>query len=76
MAVIGNGASAIQIVTAMQPKAGELVNYIRSPSWIMGNYMAQHAKDGKDFEYTEEEKREFRDEPDKLTALRRRLAHE
>jgi len=42
----------------------------------MGNYMAHRAKDGKDFKYTEEEKWEFKEHPEKLTGLRRQLAHE
>ncbi|KAJ7082429.1 FAD/NAD-binding domain-containing protein [Mycena belliarum] len=32
--VIGNGASGIQIVTALQPKIKRLVNYARAKTWI------------------------------------------
>jgi cation diffusion facilitator CzcD-associated flavoprotein CzcO len=35
VAVIGTGASAIQIVPEIQPKAGRLVLFQRTPAWVM-----------------------------------------
>ncbi|MFJ7948097.1 flavin-containing monooxygenase [Streptomyces sp. NPDC096354] len=35
VAVIGTGASAIQIVPAIQPKAGKLTLFQRTPPWVM-----------------------------------------
>jgi cation diffusion facilitator CzcD-associated flavoprotein CzcO len=35
VAVIGTGASAIQIVPAIQPTAGKLVLFQRTPAWVM-----------------------------------------
>lgn len=35
VAVIGNGASGIQIVPAMQPDAKKLVHIVRTPVWII-----------------------------------------
>ena len=35
VAVIGNGASAIQFVPEIQPKVGRMVTYQRTPSWIL-----------------------------------------
>jgi cation diffusion facilitator CzcD-associated flavoprotein CzcO len=35
VAVIGNGASAIQFVPEIQPKVGKLVTYQRTPSWVL-----------------------------------------
>jgi cation diffusion facilitator CzcD-associated flavoprotein CzcO len=35
VAVIGTGASAIQIVPAIQPKAGALTVFQRTPGWVM-----------------------------------------
>jgi hypothetical protein len=73
--VIGNGSSAIQIVPQMQKTAEKLVNYIRSPTWISANYAAQYAKDGKNFTYTEEEKRILRENPDELFKMRHSIEH-
>lgn len=66
VAVIGNGSSGIQIVPNMQPKVSKLVTYVRNPSWISINFCADKAKDGKNFEYTEEEKQNLRDDPEAL----------
>jgi cation diffusion facilitator CzcD-associated flavoprotein CzcO len=35
VAVVGTGASAIQIVPEIQPKAGRLVLFQRTPAWVM-----------------------------------------
>jgi|HubBroStandDraft_4_1064222.scaffolds.fasta_scaffold19060_3 cation diffusion facilitator CzcD-associated flavoprotein CzcO len=35
VAVIGNGASAIQFVPEIQPQVGRMVTYQRTPSWIL-----------------------------------------
>ncbi|PGH26724.1 hypothetical protein AJ80_01670 [Polytolypa hystricis UAMH7299] len=73
VAVIGNGSSGIQCVPAMQPKVSKLVNYVRNPTWISINFCADKAKDGRNFAYTEEEKKLFREDPKVLFALRREL---
>ncbi|BCS27046.1 flavin-containing monooxygenase [Aspergillus puulaauensis] len=65
IAVIGNGSSALQVVPALQPKAGKVVNYIRNPTWISVNLAGDITKDGMgtNFAYTEEEKRLYREDP-------------
>lgn len=73
MAVIGNGSSAIQIVPAMQPKVSKLTTYIRGPTWISVNFCADKAKDGKNFDYSAEEKQKFRDDPKAHYQLRKEL---
>lgn len=60
--MIGNGSSGIQIVTAMQPKAAKLATYIRSPTWITVNFCGELAKNGKNYNYTEEQKKTFRED--------------
>ncbi|KAK5047677.1 hypothetical protein LTR84_006342 [Exophiala bonariae] len=35
VAVIGNGASAVQLVPALQPVAGKIYNYVRTASWML-----------------------------------------
>ncbi|QKX63467.1 uncharacterized protein TRUGW13939_10637 [Talaromyces rugulosus] len=59
VAVIGNGSSAIQLLSQMQKSASQITTYLRSPTWISSNHTAHFAKDGRNFPYTEEEKREF-----------------
>ena len=73
MAVVGNGSSGLQIVPAMQPKVSKLVNYIRNPTWISINICADKAIDGKNFVYTEEDKKRFREDPKAHFAHRKEL---
>ncbi|KAH6886926.1 hypothetical protein B0T10DRAFT_461389 [Thelonectria olida] len=75
VAMIGNGSSAIQMVPKMQPAAGKIVNYIRSPTWISSNFAAEFTPDGKNFQYTEEQKQSFRDHPETLRAMQREIEH-
>ncbi|KAM5361410.1 hypothetical protein ACJZ2D_013100 [Fusarium nematophilum] len=75
VAMIGNGSSAIQMVPAMQPGAAKIVNYIRSATWISSNFAAEFTPEGKNFQYTEEEKRSFRENPDKLRKMRKEIEH-
>lgn len=75
VAVIGNGSSAIQIVPKIQATATKLVNYVRTATWISANFSAEHARDGKNFEYSEEEKQRFRDHPEELFKLRKGIEH-
>ncbi|HME02652.1 MAG TPA: NAD(P)/FAD-dependent oxidoreductase [Solirubrobacteraceae bacterium] len=58
VAVIGTGCSAIQAVPAIQPLAGQIDVYQRSPGWTMPKM---------DFEYSERAKRLF----ERLPVLRR-----
>ncbi|CAG1978388.1 unnamed protein product [Fusarium graminearum] len=73
VAVIGNGASGIQLVTAMQPKADTLVNYMRQPTWISVNFLVEKAPDGVNREYTEEQRQLWREDPQALYDYRREL---
>jgi cation diffusion facilitator CzcD-associated flavoprotein CzcO len=76
VAIIGNGSSAIQILPELQPKAAKIVTYIRSPTWITANFMAQFTPEGKNFTYTEEERKRFRENPEELFKLRHTIEHE
>ncbi|KAH7021896.1 hypothetical protein EDB80DRAFT_744547 [Ilyonectria destructans] len=75
VALIGNGSSAIQILPQLQPKASRVTNYIRTPNWISSNFSADLTPEGKNFQYTEEEKKEFRENPEKLFQLRKMIEH-
>ncbi|KAE8151415.1 monooxygenase [Aspergillus avenaceus] len=39
--VVGNGASAVQCVPAIQPKVSKLVNIARSPTWIVPHILTK-----------------------------------
>ncbi|KAJ5370220.1 uncharacterized protein N7496_006312 [Penicillium cataractarum] len=74
VAIIGNGSSAIQLLPEIQRTAKEVVNYIRNPTWIATNYLQEFAENGK-FVYTEEKKKELRENPEMLFEMRKKLEH-
>lgn len=59
--VIGNGSTGVQIVSALAKRAARLVHFQRSPQWIMPC---------PDLQYTEADKQAFRDDPEKIEAVR------
>ncbi|KAE8162972.1 putative flavin-binding monooxygenase [Aspergillus tamarii] len=73
IAVIGNGSSGIQVIPSLQGKAAKLVNYIRHATWITPNLCGQLTRDGMgtNFQYTEEEKQRFRDNPEEFLEYRK-----
>ena len=87
VAVIGTGSSAIQIVPQVQKKAKHLTTFMRSVTWISppveGNFLEedkQHSSDEKQkqnpnaqYYYTEEEKKNFRENPQSLLEYRQKL---
>ena len=75
IAVLGNGSSALQVIPALQPKAAQITNYIRSPTWVSVNFAANLTPKGENFEYTEEQKETFREDPDALLAYRKNVEH-
>lgn len=77
VALVGNGSSAIQILPKMQPTAKHIVTYIRNPTWIstgLGDPVM--SGDVGNYTYTEEEKKQFRENPEKLRALRKKIEHD
>lgn len=75
VAIIGNGSSAIQILPQMQSSAAHITTYVRSATWIASNFAAEFTPDGKNFRYSEAQKREFREDPDALFRLRKTVEH-
>ncbi|KAH6868165.1 putative monooxygenase [Alternaria rosae] len=74
VAVIGNGSSGIQLVTAIQPAAAHLTTFIRSPTWIATTLGQDFAgPNGANFDYTDAQKREFEAHPEKLVAYRKAI---
>lgn len=75
VAMIGNGSSAIQIMPELAKCAKQVTNFIRSPTWITPG-LGSAVIDGKvNKVYTEEEKRAFREDPEKLKAYRKEIQH-
>ncbi|KAH7379124.1 cyclohexanone monooxygenase [Phaeosphaeria sp. MPI-PUGE-AT-0046c] len=64
VAVIGGGSSAVQVVPAIQPKVKKLFPFVRSPVWVTTGFGAKHAgPGGTNFEYSEEQKKMFNEDP-------------
>ncbi|OIW22564.1 FAD/NAD(P)-binding domain-containing protein [Coniochaeta ligniaria NRRL 30616] len=75
VAVIGSGASGIQLVPVIQPIVSKLISFNRSPTWVAPEFAWQLAADSRDTIYTEEQRAEFRNNPEKLTEYRRDIEH-
>ncbi|ERS95329.1 hypothetical protein HMPREF1624_08207 [Sporothrix schenckii ATCC 58251] len=64
IAVIGGGSSAVQIIPSIQPDATKLVAFLRSPVWVTTGFGAKYAgPGGTNFKYTDEQIRQFQDDP-------------
>ncbi|KAH6871813.1 hypothetical protein B0T10DRAFT_416912 [Thelonectria olida] len=63
--VIGSGASSIQIIPAIQQTAKKVISFYRTPQWISPGLSLEGYTDeqGRNFDYTEEQKRQFKDDP-------------
>lgn len=66
VAVLGNGASGIQVVPAMQPKVDRLVNYVRQPTWISAKTGFEATPHLDNLTFTEEQKEAWRRDPEAL----------
>ena len=76
IAVIGNGSSAIQIVPEMAKSASKLYNLVRTPTWISAPFAENLSKaPGTNPAYSDEEKANFRNNPESLAKHRHELAH-
>lgn len=73
--LIGNGSSGVQILPQLQPIAASIDSYIRNATWIIPNLLGDHTIDGRNFQYTEEQKLRWRARPDELLELRQTLEH-
>ncbi|OQU94093.1 hypothetical protein CLAIMM_00505 [Cladophialophora immunda] len=67
VAVIGMGSSGVQITAAIAPEVRQLYTWVRSPTWITTGFAQKFAGvEGTNFDYTEDQKRRFADEPEFL----------
>ncbi|KAH8663443.1 hypothetical protein BGZ60DRAFT_411320 [Tricladium varicosporioides] len=72
IAIIGAGASAVQLLPQIQPLAKQVDVYIRTPSWI--SPPAGVPKSGeKNHTYTMKEKERFRDDPSYSLSTRKEM---
>lgn len=70
--VIGAGASAVQLLPHIQPVAGRVTAFIRTPSWISPPVALPEA-DRPSYAYAEEERLAFRSDDDRYLRDRKRL---
>ncbi|KAJ9501902.1 hypothetical protein H2202_002864 [Exophiala xenobiotica] len=65
VAVIGGGSSAVQITPQLQKVAKKVIPFLRSPVWITTGFGAKYAgPNGTNFEYSEEQKKLFENDPE------------
>ncbi|EPQ52691.1 FAD/NAD P-binding domain-containing protein [Gloeophyllum trabeum ATCC 11539] len=73
VAVIGYGASATQVVPALQPHVAHMDNYVRGRTWIFQPFVTlEKYDDGAtgNHVFTEDEKRSFKESPEQYKKLR------
>ncbi|KAL9108508.1 MAG: hypothetical protein Q9227_006723 [Pyrenula ochraceoflavens] len=73
IALLGNGSSGIQVLPQLQQSAGRVVTYIRSPTWLTPQFAGQLTPNGKNFSYSEKEREDLRQDPEKLLMLRKKI---
>ncbi|TVY25630.1 putative sterigmatocystin biosynthesis monooxygenase [Lachnellula hyalina] len=87
VAIIGTGSTAIQIVPKLQKVAKKLELFMRSPTWISPPFgdavLKEDVRDGKEedmanrqYYFSEEEKRKFREDPEGHLFLRQKIEAE
>ncbi|KAE8449778.1 hypothetical protein EG329_007553 [Mollisiaceae sp. DMI_Dod_QoI] len=69
LAVIGNGASGVQVVPELQKVVKHLDHYARSPTWIAGSF-AGHERKAEPMLFSAEQLEEFQD-PEKYLQYRK-----
>lgn len=75
VAVIGSGASGIQVVPAILPQVSQLISFNRSPTWVAPDFAWQLAPQGRETRYSEEQRRKWREDPDSLRLYRQNIEH-
>ncbi|KAL2797340.1 hypothetical protein BJX66DRAFT_348949 [Aspergillus keveii] len=75
VAVIGSGASTIQIIPAIVDQVEGLVSFYRTPQWISNGLAVEGYTDpeGRNFHFSREMQERFRNEPDYYLGLRKAI---
>ncbi|GAA5971502.1 hypothetical protein JCM21900_001678 [Sporobolomyces salmonicolor] len=80
VAVIGSGSSSIQIVPALQPHAARVDNYVRGSTWIASPFasteLLKRKPDASNYEFTEEEKKNWAENPAEYHKFRKNMEKE
>ncbi|KAF9888596.1 hypothetical protein FE257_008528 [Aspergillus nanangensis] len=77
VAVIGSGSSGVQTVATIYPQVSKLYTWVRSPTWITAGFAQKYAGEkGANFAYSEEDKAEWRKDPEKYRDYRRLIEGE
>ncbi|KAJ4485928.1 FAD/NAD-P-binding domain-containing protein [Lentinula aciculospora] len=77
VAVIGSGSSGIQVLATIQRDVKQLYHWIRSPTWITPGFAQQFAgPGGKNFRYTEEQKKKYSEDPKYALKYRKMIESE
>lgn len=77
VALIGNGSSGVQILPAIIDQVKKVYVHIRSPTWITTNFAAKFAgPEGKNYDYTEEQKNAWAADPALYLEYRRQIEGE
>lgn len=75
--IIGNGSSAVQIIPAIFPKVQKLKTFMRSSTWITAGFAQKYAgPEGANFDYTDEQKKTFKNDPDEYLKYRKLVEEE
>ncbi|GAA5820474.1 hypothetical protein JCM11251_005640 [Rhodosporidiobolus azoricus] len=80
VAVIGSGSSSIQIVPSLQKHAAHVDNYVRGATWIATPFasteLLKRQPDANNYEFTEEEKKHFAEDPEDYLRFRKTMESE
>ncbi|KAI1426166.1 hypothetical protein F5Y12DRAFT_743197 [Xylaria sp. FL1777] len=75
--IIGNGSSSIQVLPIICDKAQHVVNFLRSPSWVIAGLGTKYSgHEGSNIKYTEEQKKKFREDPEQYLEYRKAVEGE
>jgi cation diffusion facilitator CzcD-associated flavoprotein CzcO len=73
VAIVGAGASAVQILPQLQPIAKSLTSFNRSKVWISAEFVDAYAPDGRNTKYSPEMIQRFNSDPEYLKEYRKLL---
>ncbi|KIW95433.1 uncharacterized protein Z519_04017 [Cladophialophora bantiana CBS 173.52] len=77
VAVIGSGSSGVQIVATIYQDVSKLYTWVRTPTWITAGFAQKYAgENGANFDYSEEQKSEWRQDPEKYRQYRKLIEQE
>ncbi|OBT62114.1 hypothetical protein VE03_08988 [Pseudogymnoascus sp. 23342-1-I1] len=77
VAVLGCGSSGVQTVPTILPDVKELITFIRTPTWITAGFAQSKAgPNGSNFNFTDEQKQEFRTDPEAYLQYRKEVENE